>query len=248
MAELLRSDVASMNADNFVVRPHLRLIERFREITSWEPDQLDDTAVSELVDIVATLPTDFIDEFGEGVEVELGGGSVDDFAQFRKKGARVHARPRGLPRRRRDCAGTSPSTTPMWRPKGPTACLRRRTSTGSSPWCTRSATGRRWDERARRSKEATLVTTHLPDGPAATFGGGERAWTPRRSAGLRGSWHHLTRRCLLGRQRETGKLMTATAVERMILEELQPILEANHIELAPLAEVLRRLGWTVTPP
>jgi len=26
LAELLRSDVASMNADNFVVRPHLRLI------------------------------------------------------------------------------------------------------------------------------------------------------------------------------------------------------------------------------
>lgn len=186
LGELLRLDVASMNADNFVVRPHVRLVERFRETASWEPDQLDDTAVTELVDTVATLPTetepeplqskqfdlimlnlqlamlrteptldrlqrqvrsitqileehsgipviaaelaliqdlqtdewwadatfnmvedvrrrlrplvaliskgsreplytDFTDQLGEGIEVELGGGSVDDFARFRRK-------------------------------------------------------------------------------------------------------------------------------------------------------------------
>lgn len=186
LAELLRSDIASMNADNFVVRPHLRLIERFRETIAWEPGELDDTAVTGLVEILATLPTeteteplpskqfdlivlnlqlamlraeptldrlqrqvrtiaqileehsgipaiaaelaliqdlqtdewwtdatfamvedmrrrlrplvalitkgsreplytDFTDQLGEGIEVELGGGSVDSFAQFRKK-------------------------------------------------------------------------------------------------------------------------------------------------------------------
>ena len=58
LAELLRLDVASMNLDNFVVRPHRRLVERFREPDAWQAGELDDTAVGELVDTVATLPTE----------------------------------------------------------------------------------------------------------------------------------------------------------------------------------------------
>ena len=35
LAELLRSEVASMNVDNFLVRPHLEKVTRFREPESW---------------------------------------------------------------------------------------------------------------------------------------------------------------------------------------------------------------------
>ena len=34
-AELLRTEVASMNLDNFVVRPHRRLVEKYREPAAW---------------------------------------------------------------------------------------------------------------------------------------------------------------------------------------------------------------------
>ena len=36
IAELLRAEVAAMNVDNFVVRPHRRLVERYREPEAWD--------------------------------------------------------------------------------------------------------------------------------------------------------------------------------------------------------------------
>src|SRR5690606_32185553 len=58
LAELLRLAVASMNLDNFVVRPHRRLVERFSEPEAWQPGQLDDTAAGEVIDTLAGLPTE----------------------------------------------------------------------------------------------------------------------------------------------------------------------------------------------
>ncbi|MCB1256750.1 MAG: DEAD/DEAH box helicase family protein [Microthrixaceae bacterium] len=58
LADLLRLDIASMNLDNFVVRPHRRLVERFRESDAWAADLLDETAVNALVDTLAALPTE----------------------------------------------------------------------------------------------------------------------------------------------------------------------------------------------
>jgi type I restriction enzyme R subunit len=56
IAELLRVEVASMNLDNFVVRPHRRLVERFREPTAWQ--QVDVGDLSALATNVAGLPAE----------------------------------------------------------------------------------------------------------------------------------------------------------------------------------------------
>ena len=56
MAETLRADVAAMNVHNFVVRPHRRLVERFRESAAWE--DLDVGDLSALATDVAGLPTE----------------------------------------------------------------------------------------------------------------------------------------------------------------------------------------------
>ena len=71
LADLLRLDVASMNLDNFVVRPHRRLVERFREPDAWQAGQLDDTAVGDLVDTVATLPTETDSDALESKQFDL---------------------------------------------------------------------------------------------------------------------------------------------------------------------------------
>jgi type I restriction enzyme R subunit len=54
IAELLRTEVAAMNTDNVVVRPHRRLIERFREAEAWQT--LDVGGMSDLAHKVAGLP------------------------------------------------------------------------------------------------------------------------------------------------------------------------------------------------
>jgi type I restriction enzyme R subunit len=54
IAELLRTEVAAMNTDNIVVRPHRRLIERFREAEAWQ--MLDIGGMSDLAHNVAGLP------------------------------------------------------------------------------------------------------------------------------------------------------------------------------------------------
>jgi type I restriction enzyme R subunit len=54
VAAILRLAIASMNPDNFLVRPHLELVERFREDKAWEDISVGD--LSALADRVAKLP------------------------------------------------------------------------------------------------------------------------------------------------------------------------------------------------
>ena len=54
VAGKLRDAVASMNPDNFLVRPHLQLVERFRETQAWEDVSIGDLAA--LAHRVAKLP------------------------------------------------------------------------------------------------------------------------------------------------------------------------------------------------
>lgn len=54
VAGTLRDAIASMNPDNFLVRPHLELVERFREGQAWEDVSVGDLAA--LADRVAKLP------------------------------------------------------------------------------------------------------------------------------------------------------------------------------------------------
>lgn len=53
-AEVLRTQLTSMNLDNFLVRPHRQLVERFREPAAWESLGPDDQAG--LVRDLASLP------------------------------------------------------------------------------------------------------------------------------------------------------------------------------------------------
>lgn len=69
IAELLRVDVASMNLDNVVVRPHRRLVERFREPAAWE--HLDPGDLSALTKQVAGLPTTLEPEPEEAKRFDL---------------------------------------------------------------------------------------------------------------------------------------------------------------------------------
>ena len=55
LAEMLRTAIESMNGDNFLVRPHLELVERFRAPEAWQAITIGDLA--ELGDRVAKLPT-----------------------------------------------------------------------------------------------------------------------------------------------------------------------------------------------
>jgi type I restriction enzyme R subunit len=54
VAGVLRDAVASMNESNFLVRPHLELVERFRDSGAWESVSVGELA--ELADRVAGLP------------------------------------------------------------------------------------------------------------------------------------------------------------------------------------------------
>ena len=54
VARVLRKAIASMNEDNFLVRPHLQLVERFRKAEAWESLSVGDLAA--LAESVAALP------------------------------------------------------------------------------------------------------------------------------------------------------------------------------------------------
>lgn len=56
LASYLHEEVASMNLDNFVVRPHRKLIEKFRRAEAWAA--IDDQNATDLVHDVASLPTE----------------------------------------------------------------------------------------------------------------------------------------------------------------------------------------------
>ena len=65
----LREAVETMNPDNFVVRPHRRLVEKFSEPEAWA--NLDPTAVGELTRTVAHLPTELPAEPVEARQFDL---------------------------------------------------------------------------------------------------------------------------------------------------------------------------------
>lgn len=60
LAEELRRQVEGMSSDNFLVRPHRILVEKFREKETWSRLGLDEQ--SELVGVLAGLPTSVVDE------------------------------------------------------------------------------------------------------------------------------------------------------------------------------------------
>jgi len=53
-AVALRQAIASMNQDNFLVRPHLELVERFRKEEAWESVSIGDQAA--MAEAAAALP------------------------------------------------------------------------------------------------------------------------------------------------------------------------------------------------
>ncbi len=65
----LREQVAGMNVDNFLVRPHRRLVERYREPSAWDALGLDDAL--ELGAGVADLPSAVRDDDEEAKRFDL---------------------------------------------------------------------------------------------------------------------------------------------------------------------------------
>ena len=63
LADLLRCHVAACPADNFLVRPHLQLVERFRQSESWATLSPDDHQI--LSATVAPLPSAYAEQQGD---------------------------------------------------------------------------------------------------------------------------------------------------------------------------------------
>jgi type I restriction enzyme, R subunit len=59
LAQRLREEVAAMPPDNFLVRPKRKLVEHYAKPESWT--ELPDTAIAELIDEVASLPSGLTD-------------------------------------------------------------------------------------------------------------------------------------------------------------------------------------------
>lgn len=68
-AETLRTEVAAMNVDNFLVRPRRRLVEAFAKPEAWQ--SLDDTARHELAERLAGLPSETEAEREEAKRFDL---------------------------------------------------------------------------------------------------------------------------------------------------------------------------------
>lgn len=69
VAELLQREVAAMNLDNFIVRPHRRLVEKYAKLEAWEVLSHDE--LSELSHEVAGLPTELDPENEEAKRFDL---------------------------------------------------------------------------------------------------------------------------------------------------------------------------------
>jgi len=69
IAELLRVEVAAMNVDNIVVRPHRRLVERFKDASAWATVDVGDR--SDLARQVAGLPAELNPEPEEAKRFDL---------------------------------------------------------------------------------------------------------------------------------------------------------------------------------
>ncbi|MCT0212431.1 MULTISPECIES: DEAD/DEAH box helicase family protein [unclassified Synechococcus] len=63
LAEALRRHVAACPSDNFLVRPHLELVERFRQVEAW--NQLDAEAQELLASTLAPLPSAQAEQDGD---------------------------------------------------------------------------------------------------------------------------------------------------------------------------------------
>jgi type I restriction enzyme, R subunit len=68
-AELLRTEIAAMNVNNFVVRPSRRLVEKYASVEAWA--DLNATAYAELAHEVAGLPTELDAEDEEAKRFDL---------------------------------------------------------------------------------------------------------------------------------------------------------------------------------
>ncbi len=69
VADLLQREVAAMNLDNFVVRPHRRLVEKFSKPEAWKA--LASEAVTDLSHQVAGLPTELDPENEEAKRFDM---------------------------------------------------------------------------------------------------------------------------------------------------------------------------------
>jgi type I restriction enzyme, R subunit len=69
LAETLRTEVAAMNVDNFIVRPKRRLVERFAKPDAWQ--NLDEAAQDELSRKIAGLPSEREPEREEAKRFDL---------------------------------------------------------------------------------------------------------------------------------------------------------------------------------
>lgn len=69
LAQRLQSEVAAMNLDNFIVRPHRRLVEKFAKPEAWVA--LAQEALAELSHEVAGLPTELDSENEEAKRFDL---------------------------------------------------------------------------------------------------------------------------------------------------------------------------------
>ena len=68
-AEFLRSQVAAMNVNNFIVRPKRKLVERYADAKAWEKLEIEQQI--ELASDVAGLPSELIDDDQEAKQFDL---------------------------------------------------------------------------------------------------------------------------------------------------------------------------------
>jgi type I restriction enzyme R subunit len=69
VADRLRQEIEKMNVNNFIVRPKRKLVEKYGDAKAWQ--SLDDQQRSELVDQVAGLPSELIDDDQEAKQFDL---------------------------------------------------------------------------------------------------------------------------------------------------------------------------------
>jgi type I restriction enzyme R subunit len=69
VAERLRQEVEHMNVNNFIVRPRRRLVEKYADAKAWEALGSDEK--TELVDEVAGLPSELVDDEQEAKQFDL---------------------------------------------------------------------------------------------------------------------------------------------------------------------------------
>jgi type I restriction enzyme R subunit len=69
VADILQSEVASMNTENFVVRPHRKLVEKYGKAEAWAA--MDESDVITLAHSVASLPTELPAEPEEARRFDL---------------------------------------------------------------------------------------------------------------------------------------------------------------------------------